>query len=166
MFDIFEMFDQKFITNSIIISIVGIFLLFLMFRGFLKYSSNFKVVFLSLIVYSFIYITGVTLYYIYENQYIFDNQTKYYIYGRVQLVDEDNYLIRVYSTRSTLESGGTGVVIAKLTRNTVYTAHVNGEEVKIELSDIKPGANVEIMCKEALENNNRVTAIKVTRRSI
>ena len=166
MFNILELFDEKFITNSILISIVGIFAFFLIFRGFLKYSSNLKVFFIATIVYTFVYVTGVTVYYIYKNEYIFSNQTKYYIYGKIQKIDEENNIIRMAATRSTLDSGGTGIITVKLTKNTVYYAQIDGEEVSIQLSDLRANASIEVMCGESQEMDNKVTAVKITRTAV
>lgn len=164
MFDILNIVDENFIVNSIMISIAGIFLLFFIFRCFLKLSSNLKVLFIATIVYIFIYTTVVAILYISENEYLFSNQTKYYISGTVQAVEEENNVIRIFSNNSTLESGGKGIVSAKYTKSTVFCTISNGEEVKIKPSEIKAGSRVQIMCKEAKETDKRVTAIKVTKR--
>lgn len=164
MFDILEIFDKDFITNSIIISIAGVFLLFFIFRCFLKLSSNLKVLFIAMVVYIFTYTTIVTVLYLSDNNYLFSNQTKYYISGTVQAVEEENNVIRIFSNNSTLESGGKGIINARYTKSTVFCIISNGEEIKVKPSDIKAGARVEIMCKESKETDKRVTAVKVTKK--
>lgn len=164
MFNIIEIFDENFVTNSIIISVAGVFVLFFIFRCFLKLSSNLKILFISVIVYIFIYTTVVTILYVSDNEYLFSNQTKYYISGTVQAVDEESNTIRIFSNNSTLESGGKGVINVRYTKNTVFCTISNGEEIKVKASDIKAASKVEIMCKESKESDKKVTAIKVTKK--
>ena len=94
------------------------------------------------------------------------NAKKYYIYGKIKKIDEENNIIRMVATRSTLDSGGTGIISVKLTKNTVYYAQIDGEEVSIQLSDLRANASIEVMCGESQEMDNKVTAVKITRTAV
>lgn len=162
---------EELLTNEYIFKILAIFLviligLFFLFKGmFKKLHSNFKAFFLALAV--SILLTGIfaVMSYMNENQYLFSNQTKYYVYGKVQEVDKGAKTIRLYATKTTLEDNKKGVVTAKLSNSTVVVELGNGaKEEKIDLDEIKANDIVQIMCKESEVTNNYITAIKVVKR--
>lgn len=162
---------EEFLTNENIIKIVVIFLLilialFFLFKGmFKKLHSNFKAFFLALAVSTLLTGIFVVMSYMNENQYIFSNQTKYYVYGRVQQVNEGAKTIRLYVTRSSLEDNTKGVITAKLSNSTVVVELGEGaKEEKIPLGDIKANDLVQILCEESENVNNTITAIKVIKR--
>lgn len=162
---------EELLTNENMIKIVAIFLLLLVVLFFLfksmfrKLHSNLKAFFLALVV--SILLTGIftVMSYMNENQYLFSNQTKYYVYGRVQQVNEGAKTIRLYVQKSSLEDNTKGVITANLSSSTVVVRlSEGGKEEKIPLSDIKANDIVQILCKESKNVNNTITGIKVIKR--
>lgn len=161
MFDILEIFDKEFTTYAIVISIVSILLLCFIFKNIFKHSNYFRVIFLSIIVYTFIAITGLAVYYVTENEYMFSTVDKYYFQGRVISINDE--YIEVNITNSTLPNMNKGKVRFKLAKNTVYSIYSNSEDTRVEREKISSSSNVEIICKISEENNSEVTALKVTK---
>lgn len=161
MFDILELFDSEFNTYLAIISVISILILFYIFRHIFKHSSNLRVLFLSTIVYIFMAGTGIAVYYMSKNEYMYSTVEKYHLYGKIISINEDYLEINV--TKSTLESVGRGKFNVKLTGNTVYSIYTNSEDTKVEREKINSNANVEIICKISGTNDEEVTALKVTK---
>ena len=161
MFDILEIFNKEFTMYAIAISILSILLLCFIFRLLFKHSSYFRIIFLSVIVYTFISITGITIYYVSKNEYMFSTVDKYYFQGKL-ITSNDNY-IEVNVTNSTLPSIRKGKVKINLTGNTVYSIYANSEEKKVEREKINSSSNVEIICKLSGKDDNQVIALKVTK---
>ncbi|MDD3303839.1 MAG: hypothetical protein PHP54_02885 [Clostridia bacterium] len=150
-----------------ILFIVALIALFFIFKNmFRKTHPGLKAFFLSFAV--SILLAGLfgVIAYMTENQYIFSNQTKYYVYGKVQEVNKSAKTIRIYASKTSLDDMDKGVVTAKLTDFTVVVELGDGaSERKIPLDEIKANDVVQIMCKENKRENNMVTAIKIVKRN-
>lgn len=165
MFDILEIFDKETTIYFAIISVISIFLLYFIFRHTFKHSSNLRVFFLSVIIYIFMAGTGLTIYYVSQNEYIFSSVEKYHIKGRVTRINDE--FVEINVTSSSLSSIKSGKVKIGLTKKTLYSIYSNSIDTKVKLEDIISGSNVEVICKIAEgsedENEANVIALKVTK---
>lgn len=159
MFDVLNLFDKEFTIYIVIISIISIILLYAMLRIFLSHSTKLRVLFLSCVVYTFLFLIGITVYYVNTSEYMFYADYKYYIYGNVLEINDD-YLI-LNATKSNLLGSQTGKIKVKLKSNTVYSIYANSQEKRVNLKNISSSSYVEIVSKESKAVNNQVTAMKV-----
>lgn len=159
MFDVLEIFDKQTIIYISIISVISIFLLYFIFKHAFKHSTKLRAFFLSIIVYVFMGMIGMTVYYVSQNEYIYSSVEKYHIKGKVTSIDENFIVLNV--TSSNLSSVKNGKNKIYLTNKTVYSIYSNSEDIKVKNEEIYTGSNVEIICK--VSNENEVVALKVTK---
>lgn len=149
------------------VSLLILFLLYLLFRRMFKVISKAKVFFIALVCYLFLAVISCSLYYVYENHYLFYNQSKYYVTGKVREINRGANMMKVYVTSNTLNDEKQGVLKIQMTEDTAYRSlMIDANEKYITLDDINAGDTVEVMCKEdKKENTNTVVAIKVVKRN-
>lgn len=143
----------------ILIFLVLVFILFIIFRKTFKVGSSFKMLSLAIIVSIIVFVVIGVILYINNVDYEMLGKNKDYIIGQITYRDDEKIKIRIIEHNLDKDLEVNSVVVIKLQKETVLkkqTAMLL--EKKIEVSDLKVGNRVNVICEV---RNDNIVAQKI-----
>ena len=143
------------------IAIMAIILLKLIFKALYR----FRVLKVLVFVLVFGGLTWMALHYVETHKDLFNNETRFYVYGKAGFISTTVRTFEMDSTKSNLYKGGSGRVVVKVPVGTkILSSERSNKEIKLE--DLKSGDILQVYCKESTltDSDSELTAVKIVRK--